>query len=61
MIKDMGGWLHLFRLLWKTCSLGLRSKKIRARYGKMNKGKNVMFRDKKTKKYFGYVLGVGKK
>jgi ubiquinone/menaquinone biosynthesis C-methylase UbiE len=60
MIKELGGWLNLFRLLWKTLSLGLRSGKIRERYGKMSKGKNVMLRDKRTSKYFGYVLGVGK-
>jgi ubiquinone/menaquinone biosynthesis C-methylase UbiE len=61
MINEMGGWLKLLSLLWKTYSLGLKSKKIRSRYAKMNKGKNVMLRDKKTSKYFGYVIGVGKK
>lgn len=60
MIEDFGGWLNLFSILWKTAALGLRSKKIRERYGKMNRGKRVMLRDKKTNKYFGYVLGVGK-
>ena len=61
MIKDLGGWLNLFKLLWKTFSLALKSKKIRARYSRMSKGKNVMLRDKRTSKYFGYVLGIGKK
>jgi ubiquinone/menaquinone biosynthesis C-methylase UbiE len=61
MIKDLGGWLNLFRLLWRTFVLALKSKKIRERYGKLSKGKNVMLRDKKTSKYFGYVIGVGKK
>ena len=61
MIKEMGGWVNLLRILWRTYSLALKSKKIRTRYGKMNRGKNVMFRDKQTSKYFGYVLGVGRK
>jgi ubiquinone/menaquinone biosynthesis C-methylase UbiE len=61
MIEDFGGWLNLFTILWKTAALGLRSKKIRERYGKINRGKRVMLSDKKTSKYFGYVLGVGKK
>jgi len=61
MIKDLGGWINLFKLLWRTYSLALKSKKIRTRYSRMSKGKNVMLRDKKTSKYFGYVLGTGKK
>ena len=61
MIGEMGGWINLLKILWRTFSLSVKSKKIRARYSKINKGKNVMLRDKKTKKYFGYVLGVGKK
>jgi ubiquinone/menaquinone biosynthesis C-methylase UbiE len=61
MIEEFGGWLNLISILWRTAVLGLRSKKIRNRYGKMNKGKRVMLRDKKTSKCFGYVLGVGKK
>jgi len=61
MIGDMGGWVNLLGLIWKTYSLALKSKKIRARYGKLNKGKHVMLSDKQTSKYFGYVLGVGRK
>ena len=61
MIKEMGGWLKLTSILWKTASLGLRSKKIRQRYAKLNEGKRVMLREKETNKYFGYVVGVGRK
>ena len=61
MINEMGGWMHLISLLWDVAVLGLRSKKIRQKYGEMNKGKRVMMRDKESSKYIGYVLGVGKK
>lgn len=61
MIQEMGGWGKLLRILWRTFSLALVSGKIRARYGRLSRGKNVMLRDKKTSKYFGYVLGVGRK
>jgi ubiquinone/menaquinone biosynthesis C-methylase UbiE len=60
MIEEFGGWIKLSSTLWRVVVLGLRSKKIRERYGKMNRGKRVMLRDKETSKYFGYVLGVGK-
>jgi hypothetical protein len=61
IIGEMGGWVKLLSILWRTFSLALKSGKIRARYSKLSRGKNVMLRDKRTSKYFGYVLGVGKK
>lgn len=61
MVEEMGGWWNLLKILWKTLVLGLRSSKIWKRYAGINKGKKVMFRDPETNKYFGYVLGVGRK
>jgi ubiquinone/menaquinone biosynthesis C-methylase UbiE len=61
MINEFGGWFNLIGILWRVAALGLRSKKIRNRYGRMSRGKRVMLRDKETSKYFGYVLGVGRK
>jgi ubiquinone/menaquinone biosynthesis C-methylase UbiE len=61
MIEEFGGWLNLLSTLGRVALLGLRSKKIRERYGKMSQGKSVMLRDKETSKYFGYVIGVGRK
>jgi ubiquinone/menaquinone biosynthesis C-methylase UbiE len=61
MISEMGGWSHLLSLLWDVAALGLKSGKIRQKYGEINKGKRVMMRDKESSKYIGYVLGVGKK
>ena len=61
MIEELGGWLHLLSLLWVVIKLGLRSKKIRARYGKISKGKRILLNDPTSSKYIGYVIGVGKK
>ena len=61
MVTEMGGWWSFLKMLWKTLELGLRSPKIWKRYAGINKGKRVMFRDPETNKYFGYVLGVGRK
>jgi ubiquinone/menaquinone biosynthesis C-methylase UbiE len=61
MIQEMGGWWKLSSILWRTATLGLRSQKIRKRFGKMSRGKQVMLRDKETSKFFGYVVGAGRK
>ena len=61
MVEDMGGWWKMLKMLWKTFMLALRSRKIREKYMRIGRGKDVMLRDKETKKYFGYVLGVGTK
>ncbi len=61
MVGEMGGWIKLLKLLWKTAEMGRRSKKIWERYTRLDKAKKVMLRNKETSKYFGYVIGVGKK
>ena len=61
MIEEMGGWLLLLSRFWSMIKLGYRSKKIRARYGKISKGKRVLLNDPVTSKYIGYLIGVGKK
>ena len=61
MIGEFGGWRKLSRILWRTLILGLRSKKIWEKYARIDKAKQVMFRDKTTKHYFGYLLGLGRK
>ena len=61
LIRELGGWVKLIGILWRTLSLALKSKKIRARYSMLSRGKNVMLSDKRTSKYFGYVIGAGKK
>ncbi len=61
IVEDMGGWAYLISRLWYTIVLGLKSEKIRKKYGDINKGKRVLINDKVTSKYIGYVLGVGKK
>ena len=61
IVKDMGGWWKLLRVLGRTAWLGLKSKKIRERYMGIQRGKDVMLRDKETSKYFGYVIEAGQK
>ena len=61
MVEEMGGWTHLASILWEFVLLGLRSGKIRKKYGDISKGKRVLINDKVTSKYIGYVLGIGKK
>jgi hypothetical protein len=61
IIEEFGGWLHLSSLLWQVIKLGIRSKKIRARYGKISKGKRILLNDPVSSKFIGYVIGVGRK
>ncbi|NIU85073.1 MAG: methyltransferase domain-containing protein [Candidatus Thorarchaeota archaeon] len=61
MIEDFGGWLKTLSIFWRMSILALRSKKIRDRYRKISRGKRVMFNDRETSKFFGYVLGTGRK
>ena len=48
-------------MLGKTAWLGIRSRKIREKYFRIQRGKDVMLRDKETSRYFGYVIGSGRK
>ncbi|MFC1802526.1 class I SAM-dependent methyltransferase [Thermoproteota archaeon] len=61
MVGEFGGLLNLISLLWNVVALGLKSKKIREKYGRISRGKRVLLRDKIASKYIGYVLGVGRK
>jgi ubiquinone/menaquinone biosynthesis C-methylase UbiE len=61
MIEDFGGWRKTLSIFWRMIGMALRSKKIRDRYRKISRGKRVMFNDRKTSKYFGYILGTGRK
>jgi len=60
LIKDIGGYKYLFKILGKVIKLAWKSKKLRHRFGLLGKAKRV-FRNKEAKKYVGYVLVVGKK
>jgi ubiquinone/menaquinone biosynthesis C-methylase UbiE len=61
MIGEMGGWGYLFERLWHILVLGIKSSKMRKKFGDISKGKRVLINDKITSKYIGYVLGVGRK
>lgn len=61
MIEEMGGWWYLFARLWHILVLGLKSGKMRKKFGNISKGKRVLINDKVTSRYIGYVLGFGKK
>ena len=61
MIEDFGGWGVLISSLWQVVKLGVRSGKMREKFGRMSKGKRVLLNDRETAKYVGYVLGVGRK
>ena len=61
MIADFGGWGVLLSSLWQVVKLGVLSGKMREKFGRMSRGKRVLFNDRETAKYVGYVLGVGRK
>ena len=61
MIEEVGGWGRFMGILWEMLVLAVRSDKIRRRYGKINKGKSVLLRDKVASKYIGYILCAGMK
>ncbi|MFH0851107.1 MAG: methyltransferase domain-containing protein [Candidatus Bathyarchaeota archaeon] len=61
MVDEFGGWGKLMGTLWEMLVLAVRSGKIRERFGKISKGKNVLLRDKVASKYIGYILCAGRK
>lgn len=61
MVDSMGGWLTLLSYLGKVVWLGLRSSKLRKKFGDISRGKRVLVNDRDVRSYVGYVLGVGQK
>lgn len=61
MIQDFGGWGVLLSSLWQVLKLGVQSRKMWKKFGKMSEGKRVLLNDRETAQYIGYVLGVGRK
>jgi len=61
IVKEFGGWGKMIKTLGKMLLLAAKSKKIRSRFGKISKGKQLLLRDKVATKYIGYVLVVGKR
>ena len=59
MVDEFGGWGKLLGTLWEMLVLTLRSGRMRERFGKINKGKSVLLRDKVAGKYIGYILCTG--
>jgi hypothetical protein len=61
IISEFGGWWKLIKTLGKMLSLAMKSQKIRSRFGKISKGKQLLLRDKDAAKYIGYILVIGEK
>jgi len=61
IINEFGGWWKLIKTLGEMLLLAIKSKKIRSRFGKISKGKQLLLRDKDAAKYIGYILVVGEK
>lgn len=61
IISEFGGWWKLIKTLGKMLSLAIKSQKIRSRFGKISKGKQLLLRDKDAAKYIGYILVIGEK
>ena len=61
LIKDIGGFKYLLKVLGRIIKYAWKSKKLRKRIGLLSKAKKKLFRNKEAKKYIGCVLCVGKK
>ncbi len=61
LVGEVGGWGKLIKILGKMLLLAAKSKKMRSRFGKISRGKQVLLRDKVATKYIGYILVVGQK
>jgi ubiquinone/menaquinone biosynthesis C-methylase UbiE len=61
MLKDMGGWKVVSNSFGRMMKVAFRSKIIRKRFGLISKAKRSFLQNKKSSKYVGYVLCVGKK
>jgi len=61
IINEFGGWRKLIKTLGEMLSLAIKSQKIRSRFGKISKGKQLLLRDRDAAKYIGYILVVGEK
>lgn len=65
LIKEIGGFWKLFKLMVRMTKYALLSKGIRNRFKKLSKAKRVLVGSpiikSATSKHVGYILGVGKK
>ena len=61
IIRDFGGLGFFLGTLWRMLVLAVKSSKIRARYGKISRGKRVLLHDRVASKYIGYILCAGEK
>jgi len=65
LIKEIGGFWEISKLLMRMTKYTLRSKVIRDRFKKLDKAKRVLIgtpiAQSATSKHVGYVLGTGKK
>jgi len=61
IVNEFGGLGRLIKTLAEVLLLAAKSRKLRARFGKISKGKQLLLRDKVATKYIGYILVVGKK
>jgi len=61
IINEFGGGRKLIKTLGEMLSLAIKSQKIRSRFGKISRGKQLLLRDRDAAKYIGYILVVGEK
>ena len=52
---------RLFRTLVKMIKLAIKSKKIRKKFGLIDKAKRKLINNRKNTKYIGYILCLGEK
>lgn len=61
IVNEFGGLGRLVKTLTEVLLLAAKSTKLRSRFGKISKGKQLLLRDKVAAEYIGYILVVGKK
>jgi ubiquinone/menaquinone biosynthesis C-methylase UbiE len=61
IIREMGGYRELLKVMWRMLKYWVRSKKSRSRFMGLQKVKSVFLRKKSTSRHVGYILGSGMK
>ncbi|WP_340818929.1 class I SAM-dependent methyltransferase [Methanolobus sp. WCC4] len=59
--RSMGGILNTTTLIVRMLKYMILSKRIRARFSRLDKGKRILFNNKDTREHVGYILGIARK
>lgn len=61
VVKEIGGWRGLIKVLARMVKYSLLSNKIRDRFRQLQKTKIIFMRKKSASKHVGYILATGRK